>query len=72
MKDIINKIGTNEIYRIKVGIGRGHKDSVKHVLGKFSKNEYELVKSNFENIAIAVKCFINNDINKAMVKLNTK
>lgn len=72
MKDIINKIGTQEIYRIKVGIGRGHKNSVKHVLGKFSQNEIEKVQKTFEEIALAVKYFIQDDTNKAMVQLNTK
>ena len=71
MKDIISKLGTNNITRIKVGIGRGH-NSVNHVLGNFSKVEVTKLKEITPSIFDAINTFIDGDTNKAMLKINTK
>lgn len=45
IKDIINKLGTEDIRRIKIGIGRPIHASVDHVLGKFTSEERVKVDS---------------------------
>ncbi|MCP4336890.1 MAG: aminoacyl-tRNA hydrolase [Mycoplasma sp.] len=69
MKDIINKLGTNEIPRMKIGIGRG-KESSQHVLGKFTKDEMILINEAKVKAIEAIKEFINKDINSTMNKFN--
>ncbi len=46
LKDILLKVGTNEIKRIKIGIGRDERYSVSDwVLSKFNKEERELLET---------------------------
>ena len=70
LKDIIAKLGSNNITRLKVGIGRGH-NSVNHVLGNFSKVETTKLKSITPMIFEAIETFIDGDTNKAMLNINT-
>ncbi len=39
MKSIINLLGTQDIPRLRVGIGRGRSATISHVLSRFSKEE---------------------------------
>ncbi|TPI02564.1 aminoacyl-tRNA hydrolase [Mycoplasma struthionis] len=71
MKDIINKLGTNEIKRLKVGIGRGQ-DATSHVLGKFNAQEASIMNQVFEYSAEALISFISNDIRFVMNKYTGK
>ncbi len=71
MKDIIAKLGTNEITRLKVGIGRKN-NSVNHVLGKFSKVDVQKLKTITPKIMEAIDSFISGEKNKSMLNLNTK
>lgn len=73
MKDIIAKLGTDSIQRLKVGIGRPRNGQIAtdHVLGNFSKEESLLLKD-FEKKAIsAIETFINKDFNTASNRFNT-
>lgn len=46
LKDIIEKLGTNEFSRVKIGIGRHEKfEVVDWVLSKFQKNEIETLEN---------------------------
>ena len=69
--DIIAKLGTKNIARLKIGIGR-KPDAIKHVLGRVSKSEYTLISGAFEKAANAIDAFINVDVEKAMLTSNTK
>ncbi len=71
LKDIIQKLGSNNINRIKIGIGRGD-DAAKHVLGKFSKEQSATVLKSIEHAAKAAECFIDNDIKIVMNTFNIK
>ena len=44
IKSIINHIGTDVFTRIKIGVGAPKGDLVNHVLGKFSKEEVNILK----------------------------
>ncbi|CAM9113796.1 aminoacyl-tRNA hydrolase [Mycoplasma todarodis] len=71
VKSIIANMGTQKFARIKIGIGRGQ-DTVKHVLGNFSKEERTHVDKVIEHAAKAAKFFMTNDINKVMNRYNVK
>lgn len=70
LKSIIAHSGTQNFMRVKVGVGANEGDLVKHVLGKFGKNERAVVEDAIVDAAGAVKLMIVEDINVAMNKYN--
>ena len=71
MKDIVRKLQTKDIARIKLGIGRGE-DSVNHVLSKFTPDQKKANKDLTTKAVKAIKIFIEKDTNYAMNFFNTK
>ena len=72
MKDIMNRMGTNNIARLKVGIGRPKNSGKNHVLGKFTKMQMDDLNK-IKNILVeAIEDFIDNGFEKAATKLNSK
>ena len=53
LKSIIAHAGTDKFKRIKVGVGANEGDLVKHVLGKFSKQDRVVVDEAIRNAASA-------------------
>lgn len=70
LKNIIAHTNTQKFKRVRVGVGANEGNLVKHVLGKFSKGERELVEDSIRNAAAAVEVMIIEDINTAMNKFN--
>lgn len=70
LKSIIAHAGTDKFKRIKVGVGANEGDLVKHVLGRFSKDERVIVEDAIKDAASAVEIMIIEDINTAMNKFN--
>jgi PTH1 family peptidyl-tRNA hydrolase len=71
MESIIMQFGTEEISRLRIGIGEpARQASVDHVLGRFLEEEKPVVKSAIEQAAEAVKCAIDNGLISAMNKFN--
>lgn len=73
IKDIIQLLGTNDIPRVKIGIGkRPHPefDLKDWVLGKFTTEDLKNLEPVFENAAKAVGCMIEESIDQAMNKYN--
>ncbi len=70
LKSIISHAGTQKFKRVRVGVGANEGNLVKHVLGKFSKGERELVEDAIRDAASAVEVMIIEDINTAMNKYN--
>ena len=70
LKSIIAHAGTQDFMRVKVGVGANEGDLVKHVLGKFGKNERALVDDAIIDAAGAVKVMITDSIEAAMNKYN--
>ena len=73
IKDIIQLLGTKDIPRVKIGIGkRPHPDyDLKDwVLGKFTTEDLKNLEPVFENTAKAVGCMIEESIDQAMNKYN--
>ena len=73
LADIIEKLGTNEFCRLRVGIGQSVPGAaVGHVLGKPSKEEQKQLQAAIEQSALAVICWLENGINIAMNKFNSE
>ena len=71
IKDIISHLGTNAFKRIKIGISCNSGDIVSYVLGKFSKDELNVVNESFNKVGSIIDSFINNeDINIIMNRNN--
>lgn len=69
MKDIIEKMKTNEIPRLKIGIGRGL-NLAQHVLSDFTLEEFEIIDSVIDLAADAAISFLFNDVRIVMNKMN--
>ena len=72
LADIIQKLGTNEFARCRIGIGRcAEADTVGYVLDKPQKDEKPLLTEAVERARNAVLCWIEYGIETAMNKFNS-
>lgn len=72
LKNIIELLGTQEVTRMKVGIGRPEHGAVNHVLGKITGSEAELIGPAISTAAEAVKVWVLEGTTSAMNKFNQK
>lgn len=74
IKNIIQHLGTQEFSRIKIGVGAKPDggDLVKHVLGRFSREEDSMVRDVFALAQEALLAIMNEDVASAMNKVNGK
>ncbi|MBO7614738.1 MAG: aminoacyl-tRNA hydrolase [Bacilli bacterium] len=70
MQNIIEQLGTNDIKRIRVGIGEPTYDTVDFVLSKPLKEEKELIDGALENAANAIKEALKSGFDRAMNRFN--
>ncbi len=72
MESIVEKLGTREFARLRVGIGRppGRMDPRDYVLHDFEAQELELLPEIRETAVGAIRMFIENGIEKAMNNFN--
>lgn len=70
IKSIINHMGTDVFTRIKIGVGAPKGDLVNHVLGKFSKEEANILKQTLDVVAKATEDIIANGAKDTMNKFN--
>lgn len=74
IKNIIAHLGTQEFARIKIGVGAKPegRDLVKHVLGRFSKEEDGMVRELFALADEAVCAILSESVESAMNLVNGK
>lgn len=73
MKSIISALRGDNFIRIRVGIGaKTGEDLVGHVLGKFAKEDREIIDKSIESVTKAVLCTINQNCDTAMNRYNTQ
>lgn len=74
MGDIILKLGTDKIARLKIGIGKGqgYLKGKDYVLSKFDAEEAVIVKEQIKEQEEGVRFFIKTDIEKTMNEMNSK
>ena len=72
MKDIIERIGTQDFTRVRVGIGHRppYMDMVDFVLGRPALEEQKLLEETFEKASLAVQDIILNGAEHAMNQYN--
>lgn len=74
MKSIISHLGTQNFPRVRIGIGKscGEKDTISHVLGKFSTIEAPIVSEVIYLVNDAIELGLKQGIEKAMSLYNSK
>jgi PTH1 family peptidyl-tRNA hydrolase len=71
LDSIIVQFGTDEIPRLRIGIGEAPREgSIDHVLGRFFDEEKPMVRSAIDRAVEAVKCAIDNGLVSAMNTFN--
>ena len=70
MQNIIDNLGTQDIKRIRVGIGEPQYDTIDYVLSKPSKEERELINEAIVDAANAIKDILKHNFDIAMSKYN--
>jgi peptidyl-tRNA hydrolase, PTH1 family len=72
MQSIIDRMGTDEFPRLRIGMGRppGRKDAADYVLQDFPSQESELLDETLDRAVEAVFTFIRDGLDKAMNLFN--
>lgn len=70
LADIVQKAGTNEFPRLRVGIGQPLGNQVSFVLSRFHPDEEPVVNQMVEESAAAVECWIKNGSDVTMARYN--
>lgn len=70
IQNIIDHLGTQNIKRIRIGIGEPTFDPINYVLGKPSKEEQPLIDIGIEKAALSIREYLLKDFNAAMCKYN--
>ncbi|MDJ0714416.1 MAG: aminoacyl-tRNA hydrolase [Prochloraceae cyanobacterium] len=74
MKSIISHLGSQNFPRLRVGIGKtnGKKETVSHVLGKFSPTETEIMSKILPMVQETVELSLTETVEKAMSLYNNR
>jgi PTH1 family peptidyl-tRNA hydrolase len=70
IKNIILHLSSDVFPRIKVGVGQPQSGLIPHVLGKFPKEEREVLEKLFEGAVEAAEAIIKDGITEAMNRYN--
>jgi PTH1 family peptidyl-tRNA hydrolase len=70
IKSIIAHLGSDIFPRIKVGVGQPNINLIKHVLGKFTKEEVTVLSESIQASTKAAREIIKSDIKTAMNQFN--
>ena len=72
LKSIVGRLGTRDVPRLRIGVGRGdgQRELADHVLGKFSEDERDAVEAAVLRAADASVMFVTDGIERAMNAFN--
>jgi len=73
LKSIIEKLGTNQFQRMRIGIGSeetGDRDLSNYVLEEFGKREFGLIDKVLDAASEAIKTYLAEGIDIAMTRFN--
>lgn len=72
LKDIINRLGTNQFSRLRIGVGRVPPkwDASNFVLGKFEEEDRQLIDQAIKRSADAIEVWVQTGIQAAMNQFN--
>jgi PTH1 family peptidyl-tRNA hydrolase len=73
LDDILRRLGTNEIPRLRIGVGPlpPGRDAAGYVLGKFTKDEQPEIASAINRAAEAVECWVREGLATTMSRYNS-
>jgi PTH1 family peptidyl-tRNA hydrolase len=73
LKDIIQKLGSDQFPRLRIGIGKSDlPDSRDYVLGKIPTSHNQLLQDAMENACQALICWLKENIDSVMNRFNVK
>lgn len=74
MKSLISHLGTQDFPRLRLGIGKqtGSKDTIAHVLGRFTPTEMPIVEKSLDLATEAIAYSLRHDIAKTMSLFNSR
>jgi peptidyl-tRNA hydrolase, PTH1 family len=74
MKSIISHLGTQDFPRVRIGIGKsvGEKDTISHVLGKFSPIETPIVSEIIQLVNDSIEMSLKKGVEQAMSIYNSR
>jgi peptidyl-tRNA hydrolase, PTH1 family len=74
MESILSALGTDEFYRVRLGIAPEHpvRDGARYVLAQFKKSQYEAVDQMLDTAADAVTTIVTDGAQAAMNRFNRK
>ena len=74
LKSIIEMLGTNAFPRLRVGVGEAGVVGglIPHVLGNWSREEWEIMDKALDNAASAAELFVTDGIDAAMNRYNSR
>lgn len=74
IKSVIDAIGTAQVVRVKIGIGRPapHQDSADYVLQAFTREEIEVLNPCLDLAVDALECLIHQGVSAAMNQFNVR
>jgi PTH1 family peptidyl-tRNA hydrolase len=72
LSSILEKLGTKDVPRLRLGIGRppGRMDPANYVLQSFSRNDMQAISEILDRAADATLTFVTDGLEKAMNKFN--
>lgn len=70
INDIIIKLGTSDIKRVKIGISKNQFNLTDYVLGKFSKKDKEILENLFNDKCSIIDDFVKLSFDHLMSKYN--
>ena len=71
LRSILDHLGTQDVPRLRVGIGSAADSATGHVLGRFAVDERPLVAQSLDRAVEAVRFAQENDLPSAMNRFNT-
>jgi PTH1 family peptidyl-tRNA hydrolase len=72
LKSIVEQLGTTEIPRLRVGIGRARTAARSHVLSHFSPEEERALPNLIQSVCDAIELWIVDGMSKSMNEINRK
>lgn len=70
LRSVIEQLGTNEIPRLRIGIGRGQSSAVRQVLSRFTAEEERAMQQIIDLAADAVECWLEKELVDCMNQIN--
>jgi len=70
LQDVIDRMGTDQWCRLRVGIDAPQGDPTTYVLGRFDEYERDVIVRAIVRAADAVECWVDHGVNLAMSRFN--